>query len=179
MDSNYLVVHLERENNYLFKGIPLNPTNIMYSVKNMIDRSISSQKREIMKKCSSYVDIGISEEEDVLVFFDVAFRATDGKASHGFLMKSKGFILHAGACHGPEAEPRVVFFALVIAKAKGFPKVCVLPDAKEVVDSLNGCYDWAINPIILDIKDLVSSFVYVRFSFVPRSKMRLLTCLLN
>ena len=121
----------------------------------------------------------------MLVFSDAAFRAINGKASYDFLVKSKGFAFHAAACQGPkvfsskEAEERAVCFAVMIAKAKGFPKVCVLPDAKEVVDSLNGCYDWAINPIILDIKDLVSSFVYVRFSFVPRSKMRLLTCLLN
>lgn len=29
---------------------------------------------------------------------------------------------------------------------------------------------WAINPIVLDIKDFVSSFVYVRFSFFPNFK---------
>ena len=65
---------------------------------------------------------------------------------------------------------RMVFFAFIIAKAKGFSKVCGLLDAKEVVGALNGRCDWASNPIISDIKDLVSSFVYVRFSFVPRSK---------
>ena len=83
--------------------------------------------------------IGIPEEEDVLVFSDAAFRATHGKASYGFLVKSKGFILHASACQGPKvssskvAEARAVFFALMIAKAKGFPKVCILLDAKEEV----------------------------------------------
>ena len=116
----------------------------------------------------------------MLVFSDAAFRAINGKASYDFLVKSKGFAFHAAACQGPkvfsskEAEERAVCFAVMIAKAKGFPKVCVLLDAKEVV---NGCY--AINPIILDIKLSLIFYLCPYFLLFLGLRMRVLTYLLN
>lgn len=63
------------------------------------------------------------------------------------MSRSKGLLLE-------KAKERAVIFALMIVIAKGFSKVCVLLDAKEVVDALNDWYDWVINALILDIKYL-------------------------
>lgn len=84
--------------------------------------------------------------------------------------------MYAGVCQGPkafsskEAKVRAIFFALMNSTTKGFSKVCVLLDAKVVVNALNGCCDWITNSIILVIKCLASSFDYIRFTFLPRSK---------
>lgn len=44
------------------------------------------------------------------------------------------------------------------AKEDGFERVRNLMEAKEVVQDLKWDRDWSINPIILDVKDLASSF---------------------
>ena len=42
-------------------------------------------------------------------------------------------------------------------------------DASKVVHAINGNSDWAINPIISDIKKLALNFVHVEFSYIPAS----------
>lgn len=48
-------------------------------------------------------------------------------------------------------------------------------DAKEILEAPNKKCDWAINPVILDIRCLISSFFkYVRFIFAPNEEAHLL-----
>lgn len=79
-------------------------------------------------------------------------------------MKLNNAIVDAGAIQGPKvttskkAEMRASLAALEKAKEIGFERVRVLMDAKEVVQDLKCDRDWSINPIILDVKALASSF---------------------
>lgn len=45
----------------------------------------------------------------------------------------------------------------------GYTSLHMLMDVKEVVQTLNGDFDWAINPIIVDIKKLILNFLMLSF----------------
>lgn len=49
----------------------------------------------------------------------------------------------------------------------GYASVHELMDAKKMDQVLNGDLDWAINPIIADIKKLVLNFAHVKVLFYP------------
>ena len=66
-----------------------------------------------------------------------------------------------------EGEARVILFALKEASSKGLSQVAIFADVKEVVDTINGQMDCAINPITFDIK-LQCNFSFVEFLFIPR-----------
>ena len=88
----------------------------------------------------------ISKEEDIVIFSDAAFRAADGKASHGFSTILRGSMVNAGALQVQEfsskkAEASAILVALRRSKERGFLKVCVLSYCLEVVQALNGDFD--------------------------------------
>lgn len=62
---------------------------------------------------------------------------------------------------------RTIVFALKEAYCKGFSRTFFY--VKEVIDSINGKEDWAVNPIILDMKNQCSGFSLVRFFFVSKT----------
>lgn len=65
----------------------------------MIDANISFRMGESIGMIYyDHADRGIPQDEDMLVFFDVVLWVADVKASTSFLLKSKEFILYAGAC---------------------------------------------------------------------------------
>ena len=68
-----------------------------------------------------------------------------------------------------EGEARAILFALKEDSSRGFLKVVLFLDAKEMVDTINGQMDWTINPIILDIKYQCSCFSVVEFLFITRT----------
>lgn len=63
----------------------------------------------------------------------------------------------------------VILIALEKAKANDFDKVCMMMDAKEVVQNLKGDQDRSINPIISNIKALATLFHCVEFDYIPRA----------
>ena len=67
----------------------------------------------------------------------------DGKSSFRFLLMMTNPPICAGAHYGLE---------LTSAASKRFSKIVFFSYAMEVVDTINGQLDWAINSIILDIK---------------------------
>ena len=117
----------------------------------------------------------VPNENDVIVLSNAAFRIADDKTSFGFILNSKWNIACAGAIQGPyvffskEAEVRAILIALIKVKERGFLKACILSDAKEVVQAINGVYDRTINSIVLDIISMASNFLHISFKFITRS----------
>lgn len=68
----------------------------------------------------------MSEDDNVLVFSDLAFQASDGSSAFGFLMLSNGSIFGARACKGPKLcssnkdETRAILYALIKSKERRF-----------------------------------------------------------
>lgn len=64
---------------------------------------------------------------------------------------------------------RAILFALIEVEAhnRSLFKVFLLPDVKEVVDSMNGMMDWSIKPIVVNIYKLCPSS-FINFMFVLR-----------
>ena len=100
----------------------------------------------------------ISNKDDKITFMDAAYKTKEGWASFGYIMKLNGDIVGTGAIQGlkidsaKEAEAKAILAALDKVRKNGFVRLRILMDEKEVVQGLNGEYDWSINPIILDIK---------------------------
>ena len=67
-----------------------------------------------------------------------------------------------------KAEASAVLCAMNEARAHGFRKPMFLSDGQEVVHTINGTFDWSIDPILLDIKILANDFETADFSFIPR-----------
>lgn len=85
----------------------------------------------------------------------------DGKASFGFIFNSKRNIVFAEAIQ----EPNVFSLKEAEARARDPPyfdkgemkrlfKSCISFNAKEVVQAINGVYDWTINSIVFYIKSV-------------------------
>ena len=68
-----------------------------------------------------------------------------------------------------EGEARAILFALKEACSRGFSRIALFSDAKEVIDSMFGQENWVINPVILDIKSHCSGFSLVRFFLISRT----------
>lgn len=75
--------------------------------------------------------------------------------------------MDSGAWIGPkvfsskEAETRAVLAAVKEGKEKGFETIPVWLVAKEVVQALSGDFDWAINPFVSYIENLILHFAHV------------------
>ena len=53
-------------------------------------------------------------------------------------------------------------------KDRGFSKAHVMSVVPEVVQAINGNFDWSIDPILQDIKHFSNSFDSIVFSYIPR-----------
>ena len=84
----------------------MNPINVVLSVKRLCEGPIASPNviAQTSEGQSCFPRV-ISNEDDVLVFSDVAYRAAYGK-SYGILMILLGFILNEGIIQ----EPKGYFF---------------------------------------------------------------------
>lgn len=52
---------------------------------------------------------------------------------------------------------------------KGYARDQVCLDAKEVVQAVKGDVDWAINPIVANVKKLILNFAHMEFSYIHRN----------
>lgn len=83
----------------------------------------------------------------VVIFSDDTFKIDDGKTTFGFMMCLDGPIILTRATCGPkvhsikEAEARAAPNALSHTEEMGLSKVCILSDAIEMVQVINGP-DW-------------------------------------
>ena len=117
----------------------MNPTNIIFSIKSLINSINGPCKMRCKKKVEEGAFRVIKSEKDVVIFSYAAYKATDGKASFGYVAMIKGVIVDAGDWNGPkvtsskEAKARAVLAAIKRAIEKGFTWVHVLLNAKEVV----------------------------------------------
>ncbi|XP_026433023.1 uncharacterized protein LOC113330418 isoform X2 [Papaver somniferum] len=71
-----------------------------------------------------------------------------------------------------EAESLAILEAVLWAREKGKAKVCLISDAKLVLDYLNNNNNqicWFNNSILDDCKSVISSFSFIRFEFLNRS----------
>ena len=113
-------------------------------------------------------------KKDVMIFSDAAYKATDGKASFGYVALIKGVIVDVGAWDGPKVasckktEAMAVLTGIKRPIENGFVRVHVWLDAKEMVQAIKGNFDWSINPIISDIKKLDLIFAHMEFSYIRR-----------
>lgn len=108
----------------------------------------------------------------VIIFSNAAFRTVDGKSSLGYVVMLRGFVLdewsesHLIKRTLSEGSPLSIE---KIAFEKGYAMIQVCLNASEVVHTINGNFNWAINSIISDIKKLSLTFVHVEFSYIPKS----------
>lgn len=99
----------------------------------------------------------ISNDQDLLIYSDATFKASDGKVAFGYVMVLRVVILDADACQGSkaasskEAETRAILVDLRKGKGKCFNRVHMVSDVKDVVQLLNEDDNWRISPTILDI----------------------------
>eukprot|EP00268_Persea_americana_P054133 TRINITY_DN6174_c0_g1_i3.p2 TRINITY_DN6174_c0_g1~~TRINITY_DN6174_c0_g1_i3.p2 ORF type:complete len:122 (+),score=21.99 TRINITY_DN6174_c0_g1_i3:1772-2137(+) len=86
------------EMNISSKVTPLNPINVIWTVRRLNENLPQSSK---VGPLDNNFDVHCSRvspnEGTILVFSDVAFRAANGKAIYGFHMMSNGSLVVAGA----------------------------------------------------------------------------------
>ncbi|KAL3352288.1 hypothetical protein AABB24_020369 [Solanum stoloniferum] len=141
--------------------------------KELLTKSLSS--------CSSrnHPAIKLTNLEDgILLFTDAGLQNYDGRASIGIVaLDSLGNLLHA---HGSPiqfvgkvktAEAIAIRKALKYAISKGWKRVKILSDAKNVVDMIQKrvTTSWEIEVLCEDIWKLSSMFNHVEFIYISRS----------
>jgi len=111
-------------------------------------------------------------QDDILLFTDAGLQNDDGRASIGIVaLDSLGNLLHA---HGSSiqfvgkvmtAEAIAIRKALEYAISKGWKRVKILSDAKNVVDMIQKrvATSWEIEVLCEDIWKLSSMFNHVEF----------------
>ena len=100
-----------------------------------------------------------------MIFTDVAYKANNGLTSFGFCYDVKW---NYGGCRCNPSSKSCLFKrggskAKEKAKPNDFDRVCILMDAKEMVQAFKGGHNWSINPIISDIKVLAALFCCIEF----------------
>ena len=120
-------------NNFIFKGIAIDPKKIIGFIQNMYP---CNREGDYEKDCSSSPKVlklpRDHSNNTLLIFSDAAFNIKDGKSSFDYLMMIYNLFVRAGAHYGPklssskEAKARAaILFALKEASCKGFSEIAL------------------------------------------------------
>lgn len=164
-------------NYFLFRSQPLDPFKSIGLVRWMLEgptifrKDMTEKRKEIIRESPTV----ISNDQDLLIYSDATFKASDGKSGFWLCYGPKWCYFRCRclprkwSCLFKRGRNKGNLVDLQKEKGKCFDRVHMVSDVKDAVHSLKEDDNWFISPIILDINYLFSLFSFVDFSFILKS----------